>query len=73
MLAKLVGFDTYADRTLRGTMAETPGRHFIVGSLLFISLISTYFTKVVEKSTIIKNYKIMVCSIFSFQRMYIIF
>ena len=25
MLAQLVGFDTYAHRAIRGTMAETPG------------------------------------------------
>ena len=29
MLAKLVGYDTYAQRVLRGTMAETPGMRLL--------------------------------------------
>ena len=38
MLARLVGFDTYAQRALCGTMAETPGNLRFVQSVLFCVL-----------------------------------
>ncbi len=41
-LARLVGYESYAQRALKGTMAKSPGRLYVSESYIFLNTLIFY-------------------------------